>query len=88
MFKKNYKKKLQKLIDKKISIIGTMERLTLNYRKNPMHSEEKADSVMRFIAEISKEIIACQTEREFTKETYEKHINNFHQIAEKEGGRF
>ncbi len=88
MFRKNYKKKMEKLIASKISEINILEKLTLNYKENPYHSEEKFEFVQELLAEISKEIIACQAETEFTEEIYMKHKNRFKEIVQKKEGEY
>ena len=88
MFKTNYKKKMEKLIVSKTSEVELLEKLTLNYKENPLHSDEKAEFVMTMIAEMSKEIIACQAETEFTKDIYMKHKNKFKEIVKKKEGEY
>lgn len=83
MFKKDYKKKIEKLIAKKIAEMTFLQQLTEKYKKEGSYSKEKVDFVSSIISEIGKEVLKCKTETEFSKEIYEKHKNNFNEIVKR-----
>lgn len=88
MFEINYKKKIEKLIIGKTMEVELLEKMTQNYEESSNFTEEKANFVKNMIADISKEIISCQVETEFTKEKYLQHKNKFKEILKNKEGEY
>lgn len=79
----NYEKKLKKLILKKTIEKNLLQNMLDAYTKENDIGDKQRSRIENVLSGYEKELLACENETSFCKETYKQHKENFNEVVRK-----